>query len=135
VMINRELAIFLIVGSLTVLIDLIAYRGLVLLGVLDVEFSKSIGFLLGTLFAYFANRYWTFGEKRHATGSGFRFAVLYGVTLGANVLVNSFAMKLFDFTVANVYLSFLLATAVSATLNFFGMKEFVFAPTSEATLK
>jgi putative flippase GtrA len=55
-----------------------------------------------------------------------RFAALYGATLGANVLVNLLALKFFTDATAAVYLAFLLATGISATLNFLGMKMFVF---------
>jgi putative flippase GtrA len=125
-MIKREFGIFLIVGSLTVLVDFGAYRSLVWLGVTGVDMAKAIGFLAGTLFAYITNRFWTFGHKSHAPGSLWRFAVLYGTTLGANVLVNSLALKLFADAIAAVQLAFLLATGISATLNFLGMKIFVF---------
>jgi putative flippase GtrA len=130
-MIKREFGIFLIVGSLTVLLDFSTYRSLVWLGIAGIDIAKAIGFLTGTLFAYFANRFWTFGHKTHAPGSAWRFALLYAVTLGTNVLVNSLALKLF----ANVIIAFLLATGISAMLNFLGMKLFVFKShsTSEIT--
>ena len=125
-MIKRELGIFLIVGSLTVLVDFGAYRSLVWFGATGVDMAKVIGFLLGTLFAYFANRFWTFCHKLHEPGSLWRFAALYLATLISNVLVNSLALKLFDHAIAAVYLAFLLATGISAALNFLGMKLFVF---------
>ena len=133
-MIKRELGIFLIVGSLTVLVDFGAYRSLVWLEVAGVDMAKAIGFLVGTLFAYFANRFWTFGHKSHAPGSLWRFVALYGTTLGANVLVNSLALKLFADAIAAVHLAFLLATGISATLNFLGMKLFVFKPRATSGL-
>ncbi|MES2356517.1 MAG: GtrA family protein [Pseudomonadota bacterium] len=129
-MIKRELAIFLVVGLLTVLIDFVFYRGFIWLGVTSVDVAKAIGFLVGTLFAYFANRIWTFGHKSHAAGSAWRFAVLYATTLGANVLVNAMALKLLADAIIAVPLAFLLATGVSASLNFLGMKFFVFKPTA-----
>jgi putative flippase GtrA len=125
-MIKRELGIFLIIGSLTVLVDFGAYRSLVWFGVTGVDMAKAIGFLVGTLFSYFANRFWTFGNNSRVSGSLCRFAALYGATLGANVLVNSLALKLFADTISAVHLAFLLATGISATLNFLGMKLFVF---------
>ena len=88
-MIKRELAIFLIVGTLTVMIDFLTYRGLVWAQLLGVDSAKGVGFLTGTVFAYFANRFWTFGHKAHAVGSAWRFIILYSLTLAANVLVNS----------------------------------------------
>ncbi len=125
-MIKRELGIFLIVGSLTVLVDFCVYQSLVWLGVTGVDMAKAIGFLLGTLFAYFANRFWTFGNKSHVPGSLWRFAALYGATLLANILFNSLALILFDDAIDAVHLAFLFATGISAALNFLGMKLFVF---------
>ncbi|MFC0138785.1 GtrA family protein [Erwinia mallotivora] len=125
-MIKKELAIFLIVGSLTVLVDFSAYRILVGPGTFNINVAKAAGFLTGTLFAYFANRFWTFGHKPHHSGSAWRFIALYAVTLGANVLVNSLALRLFAATFAPVQLAFLVATGLTACLNFLGMKLFVF---------
>ena len=93
-MIKRELAIFLVVGASTVLVDFICYRGLIGFQVMEVDMAKATGFLVGTLFAYFANRFWTFGHKSHIPGSAWRFSVLYASTLGANVLINALALKL-----------------------------------------
>lgn len=129
-MIRREMAIFLIVGATTVLVDFVTYRSLIGFGLMAVDMAKGIGFLVGTLFAYFANRIWTFGHKSHAPGSAWRFAILYASTLGANVLINSLALELFATTVAAVQLAFLLATGISASLNFLGMKLFVFRPST-----
>jgi putative flippase GtrA len=125
-MIKRELTIFLIVGSLTVLVDFIIYRGLVFVQWLNVDMAKAVGFLAGTVFAYFANRFWTFGHKQSSAGSAWRFAVLYTATLAVNVYVNAFALDKLDSLTAAVHTAFILATGVSATLNFLGMKLFVF---------
>jgi putative flippase GtrA len=127
-MIKRELAIFLVVGASTVLIDFITYRGLIGLQVMEVDMGKAIGFLAGTLFSYFANRFWTFGKKSHNPGSAWRYSALYASTLGANVLINASALKLFADVAASIQLAFLLSTGVSACLNFLGMKLFVFRP-------
>jgi putative flippase GtrA len=95
-------------------------------GLLGVDIAKATGFLVGTVFAYFANRIWTFGHKSHAPGSAWRFTVLYAATLGANVFVNALALAVLADVTAAIQMSFLLATGVSATLNFLGMKLFVF---------
>jgi putative flippase GtrA len=127
-MIKRELTIFLIVGASTVLVDFVSYRGLIDFQVMEVDLAKAAGFLVGTLFAYFANRFWTFGRKPHVPGSAWRFSALYGSSLAANVLINSIVLKLFYDFEAVFQLAFLLATGVSACLNFLGMKFFVFKP-------
>ena len=125
-MIKRELFRFLIVGSLTVLVDFITYRGLLWFEVLNIDIAKAVGFVVGTVFAYFANRLWTFGERPHASGSARRFVVLYAITLGANVLVNAVLLNQFAAHTDAIALAFLIATAISAALNFLGMKFFVF---------
>jgi putative flippase GtrA len=132
-MIKRELIIFLIVGASTVLVDFMSYRGLIQFQVMEVDMAKAIGFLVGTIFAYFANRFWTFDNKSHAPGSAWRFSALYASTLGTNVLINALALKLLADTAVAFQLAFLLATGVSASLNFLGMKLFVFKsiPASE----
>ena len=47
-MIKRELAIFLVVGASTVLVDFISYRGLIGFQVMEVDTAKATGFLVGT---------------------------------------------------------------------------------------
>ena len=125
-MFKRELSIFLLVGSLTVLVDYLSYRSLVWSGLLGVDIAKATGFLVGTVFAYSANRRWTFSHKLHAPGSAWRFTVLYAATLGANVFVNALALAVLADVTDAITMAFLLATGVSATLNFLGMKLFVF---------
>jgi putative flippase GtrA len=127
-MIKRELAIFLIVGVSTVLVDFISYRGLIGFQVMEVDMAKAISFLVGAIFAYFANRFWTFGHNPHVPGSVWRFSALHASTLGANVLINALALKLLADMAIAIQLAFLLATGVSACLNFLGMKLFVFKP-------
>ena len=68
-MIKREFGIFLIVGSLTVLVDFAVYRGLLWLDITSIDLAKGVSFLAGTIFAYFANRFWTFGHQSIAAGS------------------------------------------------------------------
>lgn len=125
-MIRREILIFLVVGTLTVLVDFLTYRTLLWLGFVGVDISKATSFIVGTLFAYFANRHWTFGHKQHAAGSLYRFLVLYMLTLGANVWINAIVLELLKMMPWVIQLAFLTATGVSATLNFIGMKLFVF---------
>ena len=125
-MIRREIVIFLIVGTLTVLIDFMTYRLLLWPGVFGIDFSKGIAFIAGTVFAYFANRSWTFGFKGRSVGTAMRFILLYSLTLGVNVSVNALMLKVMEEVIGAFYHAFLIATGVSAILNFVGMKFFVF---------
>lgn len=133
-MIRRELAVFLVVGSLTVLVDFTTYRGLVAWVGLNVDAAKGLGFLAGTVFAYFANRHWTFGQHAAPVGSAWRFVLLYAATLAANVGLNAAVLAVLAGSAGAVQWAFLMATGVSATLNFLGMKFFVFKAPSRATV-
>jgi putative flippase GtrA len=104
------------------------YRGLIHFQVMEFDMAKATAFLVGTIFAYFANRFWTFGHKSQERGTAWRFSALYASTLGANVLINAVALKLLTDTAVAFQLAFLLATGVSASLNFLVMKLFVFKP-------
>jgi putative flippase GtrA len=118
--------LFLIVGSLTVLIDYATYRSLVKFECISIDIAKGVGFVAGTLFAFFANRLWTFGQKQHAAGSVWRFIVLYVVSSIGNVLVNRWVLSvLIDWSGAATA-AFFVATGISSIMNFFGMKFFVF---------
>jgi putative flippase GtrA len=124
-MIRRELWSFGIVGVFTVVTDYLAYQAITWMGC-STNLAKAVGFLTGTVFAYFANRFWTFGHQEAGAGSAIRFGILYTGTLGINVLINAAALPVLRPNQFAVLLAFLLATGVSATVNFVGMKLIVF---------
>ena len=124
-LLEYEVARFLIVGGTTVLIDLICYFILIYMG-FDTSLSKGISFSVGTVFAYFANRNYTF---QSSMGGFFRFTVftlLYLSTLVVNVVSNEIVLKLTIQINGSLMIAFLIATSLSATLNFIGMKYIVF---------
>lgn len=131
--IKRELAIFLVVGLLTIGIDFFSYHGFLNLkpfGIESINIAKGFGFIVGTIFAYFANRFWTFNQQTTSSGSVYRFAIVYAVGLLSNIGVNHLCIAWFSSPVValdiTLLIAFILATGVSATLNFLGMKFFVF---------
>ena len=124
-LLEYEVARFLIVGGTTVLIDLICYFTLIYMG-FDTSLSKGISFSVGTVFAYFANRNYTF---QSSIGGFFRFTVftlLYLSTLVVNVVSNEIVLKLTSQINSSLIMAFFIATSLSATLNFIGMKYIVF---------
>lgn len=127
-MIRRQVGVFLIVGSLTVALDCLIYRALLVATSLPLDWAKAGGFLAGTCFAYLANRYWTFAQQRQAAGSVPRFVLLYAATLGGNVGVNAWVLHSLAGWPFAWSAAFLVATGFSATLNFLGMKWLVFRP-------
>jgi len=88
--------------------------------------AKGLSFVMGTMFAYVANRLWTFDRAKGGGSVFVLFAVLYLVTLTINVALNSTIISLFDDRELGRSVGFLAATGSSATLNFIGMKTIVF---------
>ncbi len=125
-MIRRELCLFCVFGALTVLIDYLTYHGLSSSQHLPLGIAKGVGFIAGTVFAYFVNRFWTFGGKHHKGGGVVRFSLLYALTLLTNIGINELAFVALNTLEGFVQIAFLIATVVSATMNFIGMKFFVF---------
>lgn len=125
-MIKKELPVFFLVGGLTVIVDFFTYRALLAWSPLPLDVAKGTGFVAGTVFAYIANQFWTFGHVVPSKGSLWRFVLLYSVTLAANVVVNGAILEHMDAVQHAVQAAFVIATGVSAALNFIGMKFFVF---------
>ena len=118
--VKKELKRFLVVGISAVTIDLTTYY--LLLDFLSHDIAKAISFLLGTIFAFVINKYWTFEKHKKSYTEVFQFGVLYSVTLGVNVLTNKMVID----NTQMVFLAFLIATGVSTVLNFIGQKWWVF---------
>ena len=124
-MLTQRLQRFLIVGFTTVIIDFIAYRLLLYLDS-PTAIAKGLGFIAGTIFAYFANKLWTFNRAKGGTNVFSMFVALYLTTLLINVGVNSGVIAVFGKEEVFLALAFLIATGTSATLNFVGMQMIVF---------
>jgi len=125
-MIKRELKIFLVVGVLTVLVDFCSYRLILWLLQGQISVAKALGFLAGTIFAFWANRRYTFNVQRPVHGDIPRFALVYLLSLGLNVGINTAILHALGREQLMLLAAFVLATGVSASFNFIGMKWFVF---------
>lgn len=124
-MLKKELGVFLIVGGLTVAVDYVSYLIILSLGVLTVDPAKAASFVSGTLFAYVANKKFTFSHNS-PKGNIVLFATIYASTLLVNVLINKFVLVSLSPMALATHIAFLAATGVSASLNFLGMKFLVF---------
>ena len=124
-LLEYEVTRFLIVGGTTVLIDLIFYFTLIYMG-FDTSLSKGISFSVGTVFAYFANRSYTFQSSLSGFFRFIFFTLLYLSTLLINVVSNEIVLNLTSQIYGSLMIAFIIATSLSATLNFIGMKYIVF---------
>jgi putative flippase GtrA len=120
------------VGATTVAIDFVVYQ---LLLALDVPLNpaKAASFVVATVCAYLFNRSFTFraGGGPHVVR---RFVLLYTVALAVNVAVNALVLWVVtapagEATRFDIAAAFLVAQVVSSTLNFLGMRHWVFRRT------
>ena len=132
-MLTRQLQRFLIVGVTTVAIDFAIYQLLLLLDIPTAP-AKGVGFIAGTLFAYFANKLWTFDRAEAGRNVFMMFLALYVSTLAINVGVYSGVIALLGGREFAFVLGFLVATGTSAILNFVGMRSIVFRSRQNQTV-
>jgi len=118
---------FLIVGTTTVALDLFAYYLLIKSQFFNVEISKAISFIIGSIYSYQLNRAWTFAAGKGNLFQAIRFFLVYASSLFLNVSTNSLFLSRITFNnTPHVILSFLLATVTSATFNYILLKNLVF---------
>lgn len=121
-----EFARFLLVGFTAVVIDFAVYRGLLALAV-AIHPAKTAGFVAGAVFGYFVNRSFTFRVGAQWRGRELlSFIAVYLLALAANVAVNSLVLALLGGGEIALAAAFVVATGVSAAMNFVGLKLFVF---------
>ena len=77
---------------------------------------------MGTIFSYFMNRSFTFGENIYKQGSAYRFVAIYSFSFVLNVFSNALLYEVFS----SIYFAYIIATGLSAASNFIGMKFYVF---------
>ena len=116
---------FLLVGGATVLVDFVVYVLLLFVGI-ETDMAKGISFSMGAVFAYFANKGYTFNSQKKGLYRFMLFSVLYGLTLVVNISANELVLFLLDKTQLFIVFAFLVATIVSAILNYLGMKYIIF---------
>lgn len=121
-----QIARFGAAGLANVGVDLSVYAGLLFLGA-AIPVAKAIAFMCGTTFAYFANKNWTFRAGKGNPKQFAAFAALYAASMAVNVGANSGVIALLGDTLIGKTVAYCGALALSATLNFIGMREILFA--------
>jgi putative flippase GtrA len=122
---RKELNRFLVVGIISVVIDYLFYQ--LFIQSMSLNKSKTISFIIGTLFSYFANKQYTFSNiDKHSLKTILKFFCLYITTLLVNVGTNLMVLKILINYEQRLSFAFVIATGFSATLNFLGMKLHIF---------
>ena len=124
---TRQLKRFLITGLSATLIDSIVYTLMLYLG-MDFSPAKACGFIAAVAFAYNGHRRWTFsthGSRKRIIG----FTGLYITTFVINNVTNSLMLELLGKEQKlDIAGAFVVATGITAIVNFTMMKFFIFRP-------
>lgn len=113
---------FLLVGLCSVAIDFTFYYIFIKFDYLDPNNSKKVSFILGAVFAFFANRSFVFNIQERNVSQYIFFSILYFTSFVLNSLVHDYIYFITNITL----LSFLLATATSTITNYIGQKFIIF---------
>jgi len=123
---KNELNRFFVVGLSTVIIDFLLYTLLISQEV-DYDFAKTLSFICGAFFSFFANKKITFKIKKTSFNKFLFFILLYVFSMKVNVSLNSFILGLGVVDPLLIFYGFIISTFVSALINFLGMKFFIFS--------
>jgi putative flippase GtrA len=146
--IQKQIIKFVMIGLLATLVDLMAYWGfLQIIPIFQLDFdligeqfhpdnldlSKSLSFIIGSLVTYNLNKFWTWKQKDRSNRRFVKFYTLYGASLIINVFANKLALYfllekvMFETLPHKFVFAFAFATGTSAVFNFTGQKLWVFS--------
>jgi putative flippase GtrA len=120
-MLKKQLAIYLVIGLLLVLLDFCIFRILRDFGFAQ-NLSKTISVTTIVIASYFFNAKFTFQSKL-SRKSLIVFIFIYAISIFINVIIFSMTINFLAF---NQGIAVFTASAVCAVFNFFMQKKFVF---------
>ena len=126
----KPLSKFLLVGGLATVVDATIYHffseNLMTTGNYSnleaVSLAKKVASCVAVIWVFFANKFFTFGVKEETGKQTYKFLILYSITFIINISVHDFLYRL----TAVKAISFVLATGMTAVINFSCLKLWVF---------
>jgi len=117
-----EIYRFIIIGICSVSLDFLFYYLFIYFEILDPNNSKRISFIIGAIFAFYANRNYVFKVNEKKISQYAMFSILYFTSFILNSVVHDYIFLISKFTL----IAFLCATFVSTVINFIGQKFIIF---------
>ena len=126
-MILRQGALFLINGSIAVLISFIIYTTLMFALNISLIWANLIGCLSALLYGFIAHKITTFQSKEnYSVKLILKYFLLYSITIPSHIVINWNLVNFFEY---NIQLAYVIATLVTALINFIALKFIIFTKT------
>ena len=117
-----EIYRYIIVGLCSVFIDFLFYYIFIYFEFSDPNNSKRLSFIMGAIFAFYANRAYVFKVDEKKLSQYILFSLLYFTSFILNSIIHDYVFLISGLTL----ISFLSATFVSTVTNFIGQKFIIF---------